>query len=250
MGTEIKSNKNRTTFIRCPKDDNNPFNRVPAKLYNLNGYQFAIMAQILSNRDDWNLVKYDIQKRLGFPERKFLKAWKDLETLGYINLKRTWGSYHYTIYENPDYTTCTGADCTDHTTGSSTTCTGAILTTTNNNYNKGEVTTSPEISSDERQFRELLDLYPTIGTRSDGTIYKMKGNLGKCKKAYIDYLESHKMSHDEIITSLKVELRDKQMTGRTSFQLGLLRWIEDRKFELYRGRSLESAKVGYGQTFE
>jgi|ERR1035437_198301 hypothetical protein len=139
MGT-IKR-QNRTTFIRCPKDANYPFNRVPAKLYKLDGYQFAIMAQILSNNDSWNLVKYEIQNRMGFPERKFLKAWKELEKLGYIQMKREWGCYHYTIYEDPDYTTCTDADCITHTTGSSTTCTGAILTTTNNNYYKRKAVT-------------------------------------------------------------------------------------------------------------
>jgi hypothetical protein len=250
MGTEIKPNKNRTTFVRCPKDENNPFNRVPAKLYYLNGYQFAIMAQILSNRNDWNLVKYEIQKRLGFPERKFFKAWKDLEKLGYINLKRTWGSYHYTIYENPDYTTCTDADCVTHTTGSSTTCTGAILTTTNNNYYNEEVTATKDGNCHESQFNELLALYPSEGTKPDGTMYQLKGKRKQCKKAYIDYLMTNEMSHDEIMTALKVELHDKHMTGRSNYRPGLLRWIEDKTFELYRGRSPESAKVRYGETFE
>jgi hypothetical protein len=104
MGTITK--QNITEFVRCPKDANYPFIIVPAKLYKLDGYQFAIMAQILSNSNDWNLVKYEIQKRMGFPERKFLKVWKELEKLGYIQIKRNWGYYHYTIYEDPEYTTC------------------------------------------------------------------------------------------------------------------------------------------------
>jgi hypothetical protein len=83
--------QNRTSFVRCLKDEQHPFSRIPAKLYSLNGYQFAIMAYILSNKDDWNIVKYEISKRLGFPERKFLKAWRELETLGYIQIKRMWG---------------------------------------------------------------------------------------------------------------------------------------------------------------
>jgi hypothetical protein len=184
MGTEIKPNKNRTTFVRCPKDEDHPFNRVPAKLYALDGYQFAIITQILANKDGWNIVKSEIQKRLGFPERKFLKAWKDLETLGYIKLKRMWGSYDYTIYEDPEYTTCTGADCMDHTTSSSTTCTGATLTTINKNY-YNNITTRKDASCYEIQFNELTELYPDMGTSPDGTTYTLKGNLGKCKKAYI-----------------------------------------------------------------
>jgi hypothetical protein len=78
MGTIL----NRINNLRkMPKDANYPFNRVPANLYKLDGYQFAIMSQILSNNDNWNLVKYEIQKRMGF-QRKFLKAWKELEKPG------------------------------------------------------------------------------------------------------------------------------------------------------------------------
>jgi hypothetical protein len=249
MGTEIRQNKNRTTFVRCPKDENYPFNRVPAKLYDLNGYQFAIMAQILANKDGWNIVKSEIQNRLDFPERKFLKAWKDLEALGYIKLKRLWGSYHYTIYEDLDYTTCTGAYCIDHTTGSSTTCTGAILTTTNNNYYR-EVTMTADSNREERQFYELLKLFPPVGTKRDGTKYEVKGRLKECQKAYIDYLRTNAMTHEEILTALKVEMNERQMNGKTHYQPRLLKWIEERKFELYKGRTIQPAEPGYGQSIE
>jgi len=248
MGTEIKQNKNRTTFVRCLKDEQHLFNRVPANLYALNGYQFAIMAQIISNNDGWNIVKSEIQKRLGFPERKFLKAWKDLEVLGYIRLKRMWGSYNYTIYEDLDYTTCAGADCVDHTTGSSTTCTGAILTTTNNNYNR-DVTTTADSHCEKSQFNELLAVYPSMGTRLDGTTYRLKGKRSESERAYNNYLRTNVMSHDEIITALQIELNERRITGNTYFQQGLLKWIEDRTFEDYRGRTIEPVKVGYGQTF-
>jgi hypothetical protein len=82
MGTKIRQNS--TTFVRCPKDEKHPFSRIPAELFKLDGYQPAIMGQILSNNDDWNIVKYEIGKRVGFPERKFLKTWRELEKLGYI----------------------------------------------------------------------------------------------------------------------------------------------------------------------
>ena len=68
MGT-MKS-RNSTTFNRCPKDAIYPYCKIPANMFNkLNGYQLAIMIQIISNKDDWNLVKYEIGKRVGFPER-------------------------------------------------------------------------------------------------------------------------------------------------------------------------------------
>jgi hypothetical protein len=248
MGTEIRRNNNRTTFVRCPKDEDHPFNRVPAKLYDLDVYQFAIMAHILSNKDGWNIVKSEIQNRLGCPERKFFKAWQDLEALGYIKLKRMWGSYHYTIYEDPDYTTGTGADCADHTTGSSTTCTGATLTTTNNNY-YSDVTTTADSHCEEKQFHELFALYPSQGTRLDRTTYRLKGNRSESERAYNDYLLTNGMSHDEVMTALKVELNERRMTGNTYFQPGLLKWLEDRIFENYKGRSLDPTEPGYGQSF-
>ena len=54
------------------------------------------------------------------------------------------------------------------------------------------------------------------------------------------------MAHDEIITALRVGLNDKRMTGSTHFQSGLLKWIENRTFEQYRGKSLEPVEMGYG----
>ena len=94
------------------------------------------------------------------------------------------------IYEDPEYTTCTGADCRDTTTGSSTSCTGATLTTINNNYNR-DMTMTMDGTCNESQFNEPIELYPTTGTKSDSTSNNLKGNLNKCKKAYTDYLNSY-----------------------------------------------------------
>ena len=163
MGTNIK--QNTTTFNRCPKDEQHPFCKIPANLFELDGYKLAIMAQILSNKDGWNIVKYEIGKRLGFPERKFLKAWRELEKLGYIQITRKWGCYHYTIFENLDNTTGTGADCADYTTGNSTSCTGATLTTINNNYYT-DITAGTDAPCYKDQFNELMEVYPSEGNRT------------------------------------------------------------------------------------
>jgi hypothetical protein len=243
MGTKIR--QNTTTFNRCPKDEQHPFCRIPANLFELDGYKLAIMAQILSNKDGWNIVKYEICRRLGFPERKFLKAWRELEKLGYIQITRKWGCYHYTIFENLDNTTGTGADCADYTTGNSTGCTGATLTTINNNY-YSDVTATTGGTSDEGQFNELLNLYPSRGTRVDGTNYNLKSRIKECKRFYLEYLRSNIMTHEEIMTALRVELNDKEISGKMHFQPGLLRWIEDKVFEQYKGRILEPFKLGYG----
>jgi hypothetical protein len=243
MGTTKKQNK--TTFIRCPKDEQHPFNILPARLYTLNGYQFAIMAQILSNKDDWNLVKYEIRKRLGFPERKFLKAWKELETMGYIQNTRKWGYYQYTIYEDPGYTTGTGADCGDHTTGNSTRCICAILTNTKNNYNYN-TTTGTGATCYEDQFNELKELYPVDSTWDDGRTVPLNRNLAECKKLYIELLKTGKVSHEEIMTCLKVELQERLQTGTKQYQPSLLKWINEDGWKAFKGRTLKPVELRYG----
>lgn len=246
MGTIKKQNK--TTFVRISKDEHHPFNRVPAKLYDLDGYQLAIMAQILSNKDDWKIVKYEIAKRVGFPRQKFNAAWNLLIESGYIKIKRIQSGYDYTIYEDISLTSTTGGICEYSTSTTGTTCAGGTLTTTNTNYNR-DMTTTAGSTYDDSQFDELLAAYPSQGTKPDGTTYQLKGKRHDCKRAYSEYLHSGGMTHDEILTALKVELNDRQMTGNTHYQQGLFRWIEDRSFEQYKGRIVEPAKVSYGQNF-
>ena len=243
MGTIIK--QNRTTYIRCPKDERHPFYRLPAELLKLNGYQLAIMAQILSNKDGWNIVKYEISKRVGFPRDKFRTAWESLKELGYINIKRIQGGYDYTIYEDPNSTSTTYGICEDSTSTTGRTCTGGTLTTINNNYYK-DVTNTAGSTCDENQFNELVELYPSVGTKPDGTVYKLKGKLNDSKRAYNDYLKTNVMTHDEVIIALQIELNDKQITGKTHYQPGLFKWIDEKKFEQYKDRPLEPVHLSYG----
>jgi hypothetical protein len=248
MGT-MKS-RNTTTFNRCLGDASKyPYCKVPANMYKkLNGYQLAIMTQIISNTDDWNLVKYEIQKRLGFPERKFLKAWKELESLGYIKIERRWGHYRYIINEDPDYTTGTGADCEDYTTCSSTGCTDASLTITNNNY-YNNISTGTDASCYENQFNELKELYPTSVSGTNGITYMLKGKIKECEKLYIEYLKTGKMSHNEIIKCLKTELANKTRTGNNMYQVALLRWIEDEYWLAYKDQTNKPVYEPYGANF-
>jgi len=247
MGSTAKQNS--TTFIRCPKDEQHPFNRVPAKLYSLNGYHLAIMAQILSNKEGWNLVKYEIGKRLGFPERKFLKAWKELEDMGYIQITKKWGSYHYTIYEDPCYTTGTGADCVTHTTGSSTGCIGAILTTSNNNYNYNTDTSVTDATCLKIKFNELNELYPASVTSCNGQTNFLKSKIENCEKEYVSYLLKQEKSHEQIMDCLKRELDERKRTGNTKYQPALLRWIKEKRWKVYEQKNIESTER-YGQIIE
>jgi hypothetical protein len=250
MGTEINRNKNSTTFVRCLKDEQHPYNLLPASIYQLDGYQFAIMAQILSNKDGWNIVKKEIGKRVDFPRKKFNDAWKSLKDLGYIQVNRIQRGYEYTFYDDINSTSTTDGICGDFTSTTGRRCTGGMLTNTKNNYYNREVTTTKDSICQENQFNELMELYPDTGTKSDGTIYKLKGKTNICKKAYMEYLNTDGMRHAEILTALRVELNERRMTGKTNYQPGLLKWIKARTFELYKERTDEPVEPGYGQSME
>jgi hypothetical protein len=243
MGTMIK--RNSTTVNKCPRDEDHPYNMLSAKLFGLNGYQLPIMAQILSNKEGWIVVKSDIRKKLGFPRDKFDDAWKSLKDLGYINIKRIQGGYKYTIYEDPSTSGFTNETLKDFTSTEGTTCADSTLTNTNNNYNR-DLTSTTGGSCDERFFNELIKMYPSEGTRPNGTTYKTTSNLKDCRRVYLEYLRTNGMNHKEIMTALQVEIRDKQMKGQTHYQPGLLKWLEGRNFEHYKGRALELIDTGYG----
>jgi hypothetical protein len=248
MGTTIINN--RTTFVRCPKDETHPYTKFSSKLFELNGFQFAIMAYILANKDGWNLVKYEIRKRIRFPERKFLKAWKELETMGYIKITRKWGGYHYTIYEDPDCTTGIGADCEDITTGNSTSCINTGLTTINNNYNSINTTTGTDATCYDDQFNELIEFYPVSSTWSDGRIVPLNRKLEECKNLYTELLRTGKIYHQDIMTCLKVELEEREKTRNKQYQPSLLKWIKEAGWKVYKSRTLQPVYVPYGTELE
>lgn len=93
--------KNTSKILRTPKDKDNPYTMLSAVLLKLDGYERAIMYELLSNSDDFIINKTVIQKRLGFPHKKFNDAWRSLEDKHHILCDRKWGSVHWVIVENP-----------------------------------------------------------------------------------------------------------------------------------------------------
>lgn len=240
--------QNSTTFNRCPKDTEHPFVRVPAKWFTtLDIYQFAIMAHIISNKDGWNLVKKEIMRRVGYSEWRFKKAWSDLQQMGYIQIIPKYGSYHYNIFEDPDYTTC-----------NSTSCTGTSLTTINNNYyNTGESSdssinsnkadsTSTIISDLHSQFEELKNLFPKEVIRPDGKRDYLKTGLELCEELYTKYLSEGLLSHTEVLKCLEVEINVRNQTGKMPYIKRFVKWLKVREFEAYQDRVDQPVYGRYG----
>jgi hypothetical protein len=247
VGTIILNN--RTTFIRCPKNTEHPFTRVPAKLFSLNGYQLAIMTHILSNKDGWNLVKYEIGKRLAFPRNKFNGAWKSLEDLGYIKKTRVQGGWDYTIIEDLDFTLTTISNCEESTLTTGAQCKDGILTTINNNYNYN-ITEVTDTTCYDDQFNELVELYPVSSTWPDGKIVPLTKNLSKCKILYTELLSTKKVIHTDILECLKVELVERERTGNKQYQPALLKWITEAGWEVYKSKTLQPVYAPYGSELE
>ena len=96
-----KEFRNQTVLIRAKKDMEHPYIMLSSSLLKLDGYERAIMMEILSNSDDFIINKNVVEKRLGFPHKKFLDSWKSLEDKHYILCDRFFGGVKWVINENP-----------------------------------------------------------------------------------------------------------------------------------------------------
>jgi hypothetical protein len=263
MGTMIK--RNTTTFSRCPKDFDHPFTRMPAKLFNLDGYQLAIMGFLISNRDDWKIVKSVIANRAKFPRNKFDAAWKSLEDLGYINKRRIQGGWDYTIIEDPSFTNTTYSKSESSTLTTGTQCAGGVLTTIKNNYNIIEridqpkteslktlkTTKTDNVNSEEHnQFLELKDLFPNDVTRPDGKNDYLKTNIKRCEELYADYLKEGLMTHKDVMDCLKTEIDERERNGNLKYIKRLVRWLDTREFEGYIEKVGKTVFEAYGTEVE
>jgi hypothetical protein len=260
MGTIKK--RNRTTFVRCPKDEQHPFTRIPATLYSLNGYQLAIMAQILSNRDDWNIVKKEISKRLGFPREKFNNAWKSLIELGYIHVKRIQGGIDYTIYEDLKSTCTTGGICEGSTSTTGSSCAGGMLTTINknNDYNTEESSDQPvnepvqktikEIPDEKnsnlhQKFVELKKMYPSEVIRPDCRRYYLKSDLKRCEDIYSKYLNKGLLTHSKVLECLETELQVRNQNGTMQYIKTFVKWLSEGEFNAYKVKAYMPVNIPY-----
>jgi hypothetical protein len=226
---------------RAEHDNEHPFNMQSAKIYGDlkgKGLELLIMCLLLSNKgdankptdSDWVAVKEEIRLRTGVAVKRFNKAWNNLKEMGYLENIGTRTRAQWVVWENKRPLRSP---------------VDQIITVTRDPLTNTKETIIYE-KEHSKEFSELYDVYPSIGNRKDGSTYKLKDNLKKCQQAYSDYLEEGKMIHDEIMLALKVELNDKQMTGNTQYQQGLLRWINEKIFEQYRNRIIEPVETGYG----
>ena len=244
----IKNNNKTGGFYNLPNiihraihDNEHPFNIQSARLYeefkNGQGLELIIMCILLSNKGDaenptdtdWVTVKEEIRSRTGMAVKKFDKAWKRLKDLGYIENIGTATRAKWVIWENRKPLPSPVEQII--------TFTGDVLTNIKETINGGK--------DYSKEFSELYEAYPSKGNRRDGSTYILRNRQEECQKAYTDYLKQRRMTHDEIMLALKVELNDRQMTGNY-FQKVLFNWIKDKFFEQYKGKSLEPVDMGYG----
>ena len=98
--------KNKTVYVRAPKDDVFTFNRISSSVTSnpkLNYCEKSIMVEILSHSDDYVINKGYIRKVLQMPYKKFADSWASLEEKYYINAQRFFGGTKYVINEKGNY---------------------------------------------------------------------------------------------------------------------------------------------------
>lgn len=103
----MKKFKNKSLIIRAPHDKDNTYTVVSNYWNNpeiLNGFERAIMLEVMTNSDEFIVHKSTIQKRLGFHDSDFQKAWKSLENKGYIYSFKNGMVWEYAIREQPLHT--------------------------------------------------------------------------------------------------------------------------------------------------
>lgn len=91
-------------ILRAERDEDHPYtiiSNVVMRDKRLGLLAKGIMAELLSNKDSWVVVKSEIFKKSEVGRCYFNKVWKDLEDYGYIHKTRIQGGWTYTIVENP-----------------------------------------------------------------------------------------------------------------------------------------------------
>ncbi len=160
--------KNKTMFVR---NKGKSYTIVPNHILNddrLSSYAKIIMITIISNADDWIINRKEIQKRVNITHCKFEEGWELLKSLGYIEVIRRQGYFHYIINELPLSIT-TGSNCETSTSeprssiNTGRNCKGSNLI--NTNINKVE---TQDLSLKGEGFDLYLALNPKESLLNEG----------------------------------------------------------------------------------
>jgi len=98
----MKTYKNTSKIIKAPYNKDHPYTVVSNNWNDytkLNGFERAIMLELMSNSDSFIINKDVVRERLGFPKQKFLDAWASLEKKYYISCDRFFGGVKWVINE-------------------------------------------------------------------------------------------------------------------------------------------------------
>jgi len=95
---------NKTTYNRSRASKSHYKKSFAMDIYKNQRLDFTdigLLTWLLSNSKSFVINKEMVQKRSGLPENKFLKSWKKLQDLGYIEKKAFQGGVEWVINELP-----------------------------------------------------------------------------------------------------------------------------------------------------
>lgn len=102
-------------------------------------------------------------------------------------------------------------------------------------------------------FDELLGLFPTVVTRTDGTKDYLKLDLNRTRKAYSKLIGKNRAKHDQIMDCLVLEIQDKTRTGKMGYFTRLPKWVASEGWSAYEhclNDDTETNTVKYGEQLE
>lgn len=108
-------------------------------------------------------------------------------------------------------------------------------------------------------FDELVQLYPQIIIRPDGTKDWLRVDLNRCRKAYSKITENKYMIHQHIIECLQCELAIRRKEGKIGYMKRLPRWLASEEWKSYEERldefddsflTIGKEELGYGNQLE
>lgn len=103
-------------------------------------------------------------------------------------------------------------------------------------------------------FDELVRIFPSTVIRPDGIKDYLKTDLNKCRRLYTQNVKKDEVVHNEIMECLKLEIRERQRTGKMSYMKRLPNWISSEEWTAWKAQmdesSTETIDLGYGLKLE
>jgi hypothetical protein len=82
-------------------------------------------------------------------------------------------------------------------------------------------------------FDEFYSIFPVKVLRPDGNYDYLRMDRNRCKKIYHNIVRVNKTMHDHIMECLKLEINERNRTGKMSFMKRMPTWLTSEEWKVY-----------------